>query len=103
MDEVKESVALQDNAIDEVAVNEDPTFIRDREIHCKIVDIQVEKKTAEKPSTNTKESEAESNHSSIERKEPEEMVDNLVFERKGDEYKIILKYRELETASSFCQ
>merc|ERR1719319_1876889 len=95
MDEVKEAVALQDNAIDEVAVNEDPTFIRDSEIQCKIVDIQVEKKTAEKPSTNTKQSEAESKHSSIERKESEE--------RKGEEYKRILNYREQETASSFCQ
>merc|ERR1719319_1656010 len=103
MDEVKEAVALQANAIEEVAVNEDPTFIRDSEIQCKIVDIQVEKKTAEKPSTNTKQSEAESKHSSIERKEPEEMVENLVFERKGEEYKIILNYREQETASSFCQ
>jgi len=103
MDEVKEAVALQDNAIEEVAVNEDPTFIRDSEIQCKIVDIQVEKKTAEKPSTNTKQSEAESKHSSIERKEPEEMVENLVFERKGEEYKRILNYREQETASSFCQ
>merc|ERR1719319_1610076 len=44
MDEVKEAVALQDNSIEEVAVNEDPTFIRDSEIQCKIVDIQVEKK-----------------------------------------------------------
>merc|ERR1719319_1251901 len=94
MDEVKEAVALQDNAIEEVAVNEDPTFIRDSEIQCKIVDIQVEKKTAEKPSTNTKQSEAESKHSSIERKEP--------GERKGEEYKRILNYREQETASSFC-